>query len=192
MENILSMFDPQELRHFFEYLFTSMSLEVIIKILISCLLIIWFAVAVWVIKDITTRSTSILIQAFSLLLIIFFTPIFGLPLYLLIRPRSTLFEQHYEETWLESFDKQNVATVIACLNCETEIDVEAKFCPHCGTKQFDNCHECGSKMLLSWKYCTSCGAHRTVEKPAATTKEKETLPSEESPAVPPKAKKAKR
>lgn len=72
----LPLLQLQELQNFFVYLSTSLSIEMIIKIVISCLLIIWFAVAVWVIKDITTRSTSIIVQTFSLLLIIFFTPIF--------------------------------------------------------------------------------------------------------------------
>jgi hypothetical protein len=72
----LPLLQLQELQNFFAYLYTSLSVEMIIKIVISCLLIIWFAVAVWVIKDITTRSTSIIVQTFSLLLIIFFTPIF--------------------------------------------------------------------------------------------------------------------
>jgi len=155
----------------------------IIKILISCLFIIWFAVAVWVIKDITTRSTSVIVQSFSLLLIIFFTPIFGLPLYLLIRPRSTIFEQHYEENWLENFGQPEQEALIACSKCEEPIDIDAKFCPHCGTKQFDTCDSCEAKMLLSWKYCTSCGTHRKSEK------EKET-PKKESPKASKKTKKS--
>lgn len=76
MSQFTSIFNLQELQNFLIYLTTSLSLEMIIKILISCLFIIWFAVAVWVIKDVTTRSTSIIVQTFSLLLIIFFTPIF--------------------------------------------------------------------------------------------------------------------
>ncbi len=177
MNYLSSVFNLQELQQFLAYVTTSLSLEMIIKIMISCLFIIWFAVAVWVIKDITTRSTSIIIQSFSLLLIIFFTPIFGLPLYLLIRPRATLFEQHYEENWLESFDKQEETLTVACIKCREEIGANAKFCPFCGTKQFDTCNECSTKMLLSWKYCTSCGTHRTDEK-------KKGVPKKESRNIP--------
>lgn len=163
MNQFFSLFNITELQNLFGYITSSLSLEMVIKILVSCLFIIWFAVAVWVIKDITTRSTSILIQSFSLLLVIFFTPIFGLPLYLLIRPRSTIFEKHYEENWLESFDHHDEESFIACSKCHEEIDTEAKFCPHCGTKQFDTCDTCNTKMLLTWKYCTSCGNHRKSE-----------------------------
>lgn len=182
MDQFFSIFNAAELQRFFVYLTTALSLEMIIKILISCLFIIWFAVAVWVIKDITTRSTNIIVQSFSLLLIIFFTPIFGLPLYLLIRPRSTIFEQHYEENWLENFGHQEAASLTTCTNCSEEIEIDAKFCPQCGTKQFDTCDACHAKMLLSWKYCTSCGNHRHSEK------EKKT-PVKESPKSSKKTKK---
>ena len=160
----LPLLQIQELQNFFVYLSTSLSIEMIIKIVISCLLIIWFAVAVWVIKDITTRSTSIIVQTFSLLLIIFFTPIFWLPLYLLIRPRSTLFEQHYEENWLENFEGQSEMELIPCNDCWEKIGCDAKFCPYCGSKQFDTCKECSAKMLINWKYCTSCGTPRDAQK----------------------------
>jgi len=160
----LPLLQLQELQNFFAYLYTSLSVEMIIKIVISCLLIIWFAVAVWVIKDITTRSTSIIVQTFSLLLIIFFTPIFWLPLYLLIRPRSTLFEQHYEENWLENFENQSEMELIPCNACWEKIGTDAKFCPYCGSKQFDTCKECSAKMLVNWKYCTSCGTPREESK----------------------------
>lgn len=185
MNNIYSIINLQELQHFLEYVANSLSLEMIIKILISCLFIIWFAVAVWVIKDITTRSTSIIMQSFSLLLIIFFTPIFGLPLYLLIRPRATLFERHYEENWLENYDKQEEIHAVECLKCQEEISGDAKFCPYCGTKQFDTCGECSTKMLLTWKYCTSCGTHRREESQKESSKK-------EFQSIPLKEKKTKR
>lgn len=66
----------------------------------SYLLVVWLACIIWVIKDITSRTHNIFVQVAAILLVICFTPIFGLPIYLLIRPKSTLFEQFYEETSL--------------------------------------------------------------------------------------------
>lgn len=75
----------------------NMSLDLIIKLLLGYFFIIWAAFIIWVIKDITNRTANIFVQALSIFIIIFFTPLFGLPIYLLIRPRQTIFEQYYEE-----------------------------------------------------------------------------------------------
>lgn len=75
----------------------NMSLDLGIKLLLGYFFVIWGAFIIWVIKDITNRTTNIVIQTLSIFIILFFTPIFGLPIYFLIRPRTTIFEQYYEE-----------------------------------------------------------------------------------------------
>ncbi len=131
------------------------SLDLILQIILGYLLIIWLACAIWVIKDITTRSTSIFVQVFSILLIIVLTPVFGLPLYLLIRPRTTLFEQYYEETSLESLEESMSSH--HCKNCQEELPHDAKYCSSCGHAQGLHCEACWKPLVAGWKYCMHCG-----------------------------------
>ncbi len=139
-----------------------LSLDVFLKIILAYSLIIWLACAVWVIKDITTRTTSIFVQVFAILLIILFTPIFGLPIYLLIRPRTTLFEQYYEETSLETLESEEIEQT-RCKHCQLSIHSDAVFCPHCGTAQWTICKKCGAKMAADWQFCAACGHSQKQE-----------------------------
>ena len=59
--------------------------------------IIWIALILWVTKDITNRTNSMAFQIASISMIIFLTPVFGLPLYILVRPSRTLMERYFEE-----------------------------------------------------------------------------------------------
>ena len=70
--------------------------EMALKFLILYLFVIWIAVVVWVIKDITNRSSNIFIQILCILLVVIL-PFLGIFLYLLIRPGNTLLEKHYSE-----------------------------------------------------------------------------------------------
>ena len=58
--------------------------------------IIWIAIVAWVIKDITNRTQSVILQVFCILLVVLL-PFVGIFLYLLIRPGNTLLEKHYAE-----------------------------------------------------------------------------------------------
>lgn len=59
--------------------------------------VLWVALILWVTKDITNRTNNMGFQIISISMIIFLTPVFGLPLYLLIRPSRTLMERYFEE-----------------------------------------------------------------------------------------------
>lgn len=59
--------------------------------------ILWIALILWVTKDITNRTNNMGFQILSISMLIFLTPIFGLPLYILVRPSRTLMERYFEE-----------------------------------------------------------------------------------------------
>ncbi|MCD5385179.1 hypothetical protein LRZ95_00760, partial [Candidatus Gracilibacteria bacterium] len=77
-------------------IYNTITFDVFIKFTVLYFFIIWISVLLWVIKDISNRTNSILLQIISVLIILFFTP-FGIFIYLLIRPSNTLFEKYYSE-----------------------------------------------------------------------------------------------
>jgi membrane protease subunit (stomatin/prohibitin family) len=75
------------------------------------------------------------------------------------------------------FTKQGNATATpvsggeapACPECHQKIDVDAKFCPHCGHQLlvFQQCEKCGKNLAPHARFCSRCG-HPVAE----TAKEK--------------------
>ena len=53
---------------------------------------------------------------------------------------------------------ENTPKTKACTNCGEKIEPNAKFCPHCGTKQEAKfCTNCGEKLESGAKFCSKCG-----------------------------------
>jgi hypothetical protein len=73
--------------------------DVLFRSVIIYFFLVWFCLVVWVVRDITNRTHSIIFQVFSILLVLFLTPL-GIFVYLLLRPQKTLFEQVFEAEFL--------------------------------------------------------------------------------------------
>ncbi len=148
--------------NFYENFLGAFTLDTAIKFMVMYVMIIWLAVIIWVIKDITHRTTNLLIQVLSILLVVIFTPVFGLPVYLLIRPRTTLFEQYYEATSLEELEKSPLQDTdhISCGFCGKDIQKDFKFCPHCSHELLDACPSCSTPVQSQWEYCPQCQTPR--------------------------------
>lgn len=58
--------------------------------------VLWFALVAWVARDIVGRSRSLFFQTMMILLNMGL-PVFGLFVYLLLRPPKTLLEKYYDE-----------------------------------------------------------------------------------------------
>ena len=91
MQNIKNIDFNSLLNYFWDFV----TFEMFLKFLLLYFLIVWIAMIAWVLKDITNRTNSIILQIFSVLIIICLTP-FGIFIYLLIRPSRTLFEKFYD------------------------------------------------------------------------------------------------
>ena len=77
-------------------LYESPLLDLVVKGMLIYVAILWFAMIVWVARDVINRSNSILFQVLVILANIAL-PVFGLILYLILRPSKTLLEKYYEE-----------------------------------------------------------------------------------------------
>ncbi len=155
--------------NFYNFLQQNITLDAVIKFVILYFFILWWAFIIWIVKDITNR-TNILLQVFSILIVIFLTPIFWLPIYLLMRPRRTIFEKYYEEDELNQDEaileeeSEEESESYPCPKCWKEVSEEFKFCPYCEFKLTKDCSKCLKPLRADWKMFPYCGHHQEQEK----------------------------
>jgi hypothetical protein len=125
---------------------------------IAYLAILWIAIIIWVSKDANNRTNSLLFQVFSILIVIILTPLFGLLLYLIIRPTKTLTEKYLESIQLQILDEEGKKdSMEKCPSCNKHINKEYKFCPHCAVKLQKICFSCKKMYQTNWDICPYCG-----------------------------------
>lgn len=73
--------------------------DILFRSVVIYFFVVWFCLVVWVVRDITNRTHSIVFQVVSILMVLFLTPL-GIFIYLLLRPQKTLFEQVFESEFL--------------------------------------------------------------------------------------------
>lgn len=112
---------PQSILNFVE----KIDINTLIQGIVLYMFIIWFCIVVWVAKDISNRTQSLLLQIFSILMVLFLTPL-GIFIYLLIRPQKTLFEKIFEEEFmkLDSEYKVEVEKDKKILPKESTMDIQ--------------------------------------------------------------------
>ncbi|MFZ0044714.1 MAG: SPFH domain-containing protein [Streptosporangiaceae bacterium] len=49
------------------------------------------------------------------------------------------------------------APTMACANCQSPVQVGAKFCPECGTPTQKHCTNCNASLSATAKFCAECG-----------------------------------
>lgn len=145
-----------------------------IKIVIIYLLFLWCAIIIWVIRDVSMRGGGFLWQLFSVLLILFLTPILGLPLYLLIRPTLNLYsyDENIPDTPASSYQGETeVLPKTHCPQCTSPVETDFIFCPYCQHSLKTSCTACNKMIRSDWKICPYCG-HRS-ETPEKKSSKKE-------------------
>jgi|CXWL01.1.fsa_nt_gi RNA polymerase subunit RPABC4/transcription elongation factor Spt4 len=127
----------------------------VLKGVLVYLAALWFAIVIWVGRDIIHRTNNVLFQVLVILLNIIL-PVFGLILYLIIRPGKTLLEKYYEELEYNFLADQG-STEESCPRCETALSPEFLFCPNCSEKMKSSCSHCKQSYLSQYHVCPYCG-----------------------------------
>jgi len=145
------------------YMWENITFEVFLKFVLVYFFIIWISLIVWVIKDISNRTESILLQLLAVLSIVILSPLW-IFVYLIIRPGKTLFEKYYEEIEYNLDTVENIVEdknciedeTMHCYSCEYPISHEFSFCPNCNVKLKDECKWCKKNIYCWWKNCPYC------------------------------------
>ena len=106
---------------------------------------------IWVIKDANARSSSFWFQLLSAIIVLLFTPIFWILLYIAIRP------QWFKRDKTPRRDTLFQATQI-CENCWEFNHIENLYCTSCGESLHTTCRECQTKYSKNYAYCPNCWA----------------------------------
>ena len=85
-------------------------------------------------------------------------------MYLLIRPRATLFEQYYEEEGEEYEDNDEEEEIeevggifYHCPSCGHSVSRDFRFCPKYTFELTVSCPSCKKRVHTDWAICPYCG-----------------------------------
>ena len=111
---------------------------------------------IWTAKDSGARHPSFRFQLLSVLFVVILGPIFGILLYIAIRPQWWKWDK-------SSWRDVSFQSVQICENCGNFNNIEHKYCTSCGENLQNTCRECQHKYPKCYAYCPHCGAPRLEE-----------------------------
>jgi hypothetical protein len=114
----------------------------------------WLGIVLWTFRDMRARSRDPLATGAATLMVAVLN-VFGLVLYLMLRPRETLAEA-YERSLEEEALLQGIEQKPVCPGCGRSSNVLWQVCPHCHTKLKKHCIQCNQLLDLPWNLCPYC------------------------------------
>jgi hypothetical protein len=114
---------------------------------------------VWSFRDMRARSRDPLALIVAVLLVALI-PLFGLIVYVMLRPRETLAEA-YERSLEQEALLQAIEEPEHCPGCGQRVKGDYVLCPSCHTRLKQACPACEHALHLQWSICPYCGAHVT-------------------------------
>lgn len=130
-------------------------LEFALKGALIYVAVLWFSMVIWVARDIVNRSNNIVFQA-SMILLNLTLPVFGLVLYMILRPSRTLLEKYYDEMEYD-FLSEHALQEEHCNRCNEMLGQDFLFCPSCSEKVRSSCGSCKHVYLNKYIVCPYCG-----------------------------------
>lgn len=116
---------------------------------------------VWTFRDMRARSRDVLALIVAVLLVALI-PLFGLIVYLMLRPRETLAEA-YERSLEQEALLQAIEEPETCPGCGVRVKADYVLCPTCHTRLKQPCPACGRPLHLHWAICPYCGVSVTPQ-----------------------------
>lgn len=123
--------------------------------IISYIALIWLALSLYAWFDIRERTTN---RAFRLVytLLVGVGGVFGLLIYLIIRPRLTLAESAQKRLEEKFLVKESIE--LFCPNCGFVLEKDYLFCPNCSQNLKKLCLSCHKMSQISTPFCPFCAA----------------------------------
>lgn len=126
------------------------------------LFLFWIVVIGWAWSDAVERYRS-KGAAFMIVILLLLINIFGLIIYIIIRPKLTKEEEYWND--LEKrFLKYEAQGIGDCPHCGYEVQPSFIYCPSCGKSLRVKCKSCEMYLEPDWKICPFCGKRQRSEK----------------------------
>lgn len=122
---------------------------------------LWIGITIWTWRDIRARSRDVLAQTASTVLVVVLS-VFGLMIYLMLRPRETIAEA-YERSLEEEALLQGIEERPVCPGCGRHANALWQVCPYCHTRLKKPCVQCKQMLELSWALCPFCATAQSAE-----------------------------
>ena len=137
---------------------------------IVALVVFWLVIIGWVWVDSSERTSKKGLKVGYILLVIFFN-IFGLIIYLIIRPSETI-EEIYWEDLERRYLKYETSELGDCPRCGSQLYPGYVFCTNCGYRLKVKCPQCGVLIDKDHVFCEYCG-FKIKERATVTKREAE-------------------
>ena len=118
------------------------------------LLAIYLAVVFWTVRDAQQRTENQILPYLAGLMVVLLN-IFGLFLYLIVRPKETLGEAYERQLAEESLLAEAEQRVV-CPTCKERVQDDFILCPTCRTRLKRVCPNCGKLIRPEWNICPFC------------------------------------
>ncbi|HMM27731.1 MAG: zinc ribbon domain-containing protein [Chloroflexota bacterium] len=115
---------------------------------------LWLGLIIWTWRDMRQRSRDPLAQIAAALVVAVLN-VFGLLIYVMLRPPETLAES-YERSLEEEALLQNIEEKPLCPGCGRPVKDPWQVCPYCHTKLKKPCVACETMLELPWNICPVC------------------------------------
>ncbi len=115
---------------------------------------LWLGLTIWTWRDMRQRSRDPLAQIAAALVVAVLN-VFGLLIYVMLRPSETLAES-YERSLEEEALLQNIEEKPLCPGCGRPVKDAWQVCPYCHTKLKKPCIACETMLELPWNICPVC------------------------------------
>jgi hypothetical protein len=130
--------------------------------------VLWLSLIIWVARDCIERSNSLIFQVFSILLNIAL-PVFGLIIYLIMRPSKTLMERYYEDLEYKLIT-ENQEEFEHCPKCDEHLQSNYIYCPECEEQVKKSCHHCAEPYKMEYHTCPFCGKKESEPKKKSSSR----------------------
>jgi hypothetical protein len=134
------------------------SLKLLGTVTVAYLLLLWFASILWAYRDIRSRTMDPISQAIGVA-VVALLPLFGVAIYLIVRPSETLAESYERELEQEAI-RSELHSLAPCPNCRRPVERDFVVCAYCRTPVREECSRCRKLLSLDWRHCPYCGTSK--------------------------------